>query len=345
MIKKLDLNNFNAKDKFENLLNDNIKEIELSLPKSYDILLKQIKSLITTLIFFKRRRQISSFQKIRDSIQDETKHSFTHQTLGRLLKILPEKSIGVSWQNDFRKRSQLTLHINLLCDPDINVWIKHSKEFLLKIVHQKHYEFLTKNNIKYPKIFHYWHSSFKIDELPEIEPIDLPQPKIDNSQKDILSSMTFKGEIEKEESISAVIQNPDQENQLNRIPKVCQGLRSYAPILKIVQAKENFVAEAVEVAKSRKNLLLIELADILNSYFQRGNKGTHPLNSIYTIIKSSTSFKLMKDDEISEYISNLCLKSNGFFSKFHSIETDYIKCDKSKSYNQIRGVLYNSIIN
>jgi len=338
---KLDLSKLDAGALFSGLLKPEQKESTLSLPNSYEILLKQIQSLITSLMFFKRRRQVSSFAKIRESIQEETKHSFTYQTLGRAIRALPNNSIGAKWQGDARKKAQFTMHIYLISDPDLDVWIAYSHDFLLNTVKTHHEVFLKKINSKHPNVYNCWHSDFKLNELPEIEPIEFAVPEKDTSQRDLLSSMTFQNDTD--DSVSAVVHNPDQESQLEKIPKSCQGLRAYAPVLKLVQAKETFVATASEVAKARKNDLILELADLLNTYFQRANKGTQPFKQVFSVVKSSKNFKMMKEEEINEYMANVFEMSNGFFMKCNISSNDYIKCNKSVSYNQLRSSLFNAL--
>lgn len=345
-MKGVDLNSLDAENKFNYLLNKEqtnteniVKETtKLPIPSKLEILYQQIKSMITCLTTLRIRKQVTTFARIREIIERETKHSFTQQTLGKALKFIPSDIVVPEWKEDKRRNLQHQLYLNYNPNGKLDNIFDTIYEKMVSYVKIYHKKYLISINERVPIEVKYWHHNFNLESVPDVVPKEINPPQL-KKQLDVFQ--TLKPIIEKK-SISAVKNN--DENKIH-VPKSCENLNSYFTVAKIVQERAQKLDILSSIAGNRDKENVIKLADIINMAFTSQKKKTLPIQDIISFARKNTNFESMNNDQLNTIINDLISKSEGYFNRKTISNKEYLKIEGNKTFQTVRGTIYHSIYN
>lgn len=315
-------------------------ETILPLPEKYEILYDQTKALLSALKALYTRRLASTFPKIKDFVELQTKHTFNLTTLSKCFKILPEGTLVFDWKEDKRKNITGTQQLHILNDSpkSITYLNEYSRQYLLNIVKDEHKKFLIKNHEKVPKEIKVWHHNFDLNSVPDIVGVELKPPEIPK-QKSIFASL--QPIIKKTELTISQIPTNEPEK---RVPKSCQNLRSYFDVVKKVQEKVSLNQTLLQIGSHKESEDILKLSDIINLTFTCRDKKVMPLKDIIPIVQKNKAFLSVDNKQIISLLDKLSEKSDGYFSKIQLGGLDYIKIDDKRNYQMVRGPIYRSVL-
>ncbi|XP_056216713.1 DNA replication factor Cdt1 isoform X1 [Falco biarmicus] len=169
----------------------------LTLPYKFKVLAEMFRSVDTIAGMLFNRAETITFAKVKQGVQDMMRKQFEERHMGQIKAVYPtsyrlrqEKNIP-TFSNGMKKSDyQLTLEPVLGEEEKVNGrphlsalrLLERRKEFnhnLVNIVKQHHKAFLAALNppmvVPEEKLTR-WHPRFKVDEVPDISPAELPQP-------------------------------------------------------------------------------------------------------------------------------------------------------------------------
>ncbi|NXJ16816.1 CDT1 factor, partial [Odontophorus gujanensis] len=169
----------------------------LTLPYKYKVLAEMFRSVDTIAGMLFNRAETITFAKVKQGVQDMMRKQFEERHVGQIKAVYPtsyrlrqEKNIPTYSSGVKKSDYQLTLEPVLgedeqLCGrPHLSAsrLLERRKEFhrsLVDIVKQHHAAFLASLSppmeVPEDKLTR-WHPRFKVDEVPDISPAELPQP-------------------------------------------------------------------------------------------------------------------------------------------------------------------------
>ncbi|KAM4720908.1 DNA replication factor Cdt1 [Rhinophrynus dorsalis] len=169
----------------------------LSLPYKYKVLAEMFRSMDTIVGMLFNRSETITFSKVKQGVQDMMRKQFEQRNIGQIKTVYPtaykfrqEKNIPT--YKDGVKKTDYQLTVEPIVDegdmldgrPQLNVsrLLERRQLFnrnLTNIVKQHHKAFLATLNppmlVPDDKLTR-WHPRFKVDEVPDVEPADLPLP-------------------------------------------------------------------------------------------------------------------------------------------------------------------------
>ncbi|XP_065601425.1 DNA replication factor Cdt1 [Cyrtonyx montezumae] len=173
----------------------------LTLPYKYKVLAEMFRSVDTIAGMLFNRSETITFAKVKQGVQDMMRKQFEERHVGQIKAVYPssyrfrqEKNIPTYSSGVKKSEYQLTLEPVLgedeqLCGrPHLSAsrLLERRKEFhrsLVDIVKQHHAAFLASLSppmeVPEDKLTR-WHPRFKVDEVPDISPAELPQPPQQN---------------------------------------------------------------------------------------------------------------------------------------------------------------------
>ncbi|NXG46937.1 CDT1 factor, partial [Psilopogon haemacephalus] len=177
----------------------------LTLPYKFKVLAEMFRSVDTIAGMLFNRSETITFAKVKQGVRDMMHKQFEEQHVGQIKAVYPtsyklrrEKNIPTFGSGIKKSDYQLTLEPVLEEEEKVNGrphlsasrLLERRKEFhrnLVNIVKQHHKAFLATLNppmvVPEEKLTR-WHPRFKVDEVPDISPAELPQPP----QEDRLST-------------------------------------------------------------------------------------------------------------------------------------------------------------
>ncbi|OXB78402.1 UNVERIFIED_CONTAM: hypothetical protein H355_009173 [Colinus virginianus] len=169
----------------------------LTLPYKYKVLAEMFRSVDTIAGMLFNRSETITFAKVKQGVQDMMRKQFEERHVGQIKAVYPtsyrfrqEKNIPTYSSGVKKSEYQLTLEPVLgedeqLCGrPHLSAsrLLERRKEFhrsLVDIVKQHHAAFLASLSppmeVPEDKLTR-WHPRFRVDEVPDISPAELPQP-------------------------------------------------------------------------------------------------------------------------------------------------------------------------
>ena len=311
----------------------------LPLPKHLEILYRQTSALITALTMLKRRHQICSFAKIRETVEQQTHHSYGEYQLCQSLRILPEGAILPEWREDKRKRLPTTLNLNLVSEQRIDQLDRSAKTYLLDFVKECHRKFLRSIGEEVSDV-HVWHIKFDLDSVPPIEPVELKRPEVQH-QLTIVDSM-----VPEKRPQSTITVFPPTEQERSAVPKSCRGLASYFSVVKAVQEKAVVKEQFEELVNNRHTTELLKIADLLNTIFCAKQKNSLPMTDILASVAKSDYFKAVDPKRNSEMMDTVVSLSNGYWKKIELRGIVYVQREPEsiRTYQMVKGPIARAIM-
>ena len=311
----------------------------LPLPKHLDILYRQTSALVTALIVMKRRHQVAVFPKIRETVEQQTNHSYGEYQLCQSLTILPEGAVVPEWREDKRKRLPNTLHLSLVTQERIDQIDNFVKNYLTNYVKSYHSKFLKSigEDVKDVQV---WHVKFDLESVPPIQPVELKRPEVERQLKIVDSLEPVKP------STSTITVFPPDEGDRAAVPKVCRGLTSYFSVVKAVQEKAYVKEQFEEVVNNRHTTELLKMADLLNTIFCSRQKNSLPMVDILASVVKSDYFRSIDPKRHVEMIEKVVSLSDGYWKRIELRGLVYIQMqpDSVRTYQMVKGPIAKAIM-
>ncbi|XP_058530023.1 DNA replication factor Cdt1 isoform X1 [Ochotona princeps] len=168
----------------------------LVLPYKYQVLAEMFRSMDTIVAMLHNRSETATFAKVQRGVQDMMHKRFEERNVGQIRTVYPEgyrfrQEQNVPTFRDGVSRSQYQLTVEPLLGQGANstappftatCLLQRRQIFgqnLLRRVQEHHQAFLATLNppMAVPEeMLRRWHPRFNVDEVPDIEPAELPQP-------------------------------------------------------------------------------------------------------------------------------------------------------------------------
>lgn len=167
----------------------------LVLPYKYQVLAEMFRSMDTIVGLLHNRSETATFAKVQQGVQDMMRKRFEERNVGQIKAVYPgsyrfRQERNVPTFTDGAKRSQYQLTIEPLLGQDAGpappltatCLLQRRQVFsqnLLRRVQEHHKAFLASLDppMAVPEEqLKRWHPRFRVDEVPDIEPAELPQP-------------------------------------------------------------------------------------------------------------------------------------------------------------------------
>lgn len=167
----------------------------LVLPYKYQVLAEMFRSMDTIVGMLHNRSETATFAKVQQGVQDMMRKRFEERNVGQIKAVYPgsyrfRQERHVPTFTDGVKRSQYQLTIEPLLGQDAGpappltatCLLQRRQLFsqnLLRRVQEHHKAFLaslTPPMVVPEEQLKRWHPRFRVDEVPDIEPAELPQP-------------------------------------------------------------------------------------------------------------------------------------------------------------------------
>lgn len=311
----------------------------VQLPEKFRILLEQVKSLMVNLTTLKRRRQVPNFERIREVVEKDSKHSFTRDTLSKVLTIIPEGTIIPEWKEDNRKNLPHKLILQFCSTNPVNEILEYAHDQLCTLVIDAHTKYCIEKNIRPPRDLLYLDVNFDINTVPDVEPTSLKQPII-LDQATIFESFLPKVPP-KPAPISLIPENI--EKQEIKVPKSCQNLNNYFRIAKEIREKASYNTTLREIANNRTNENILKVIDIMNIGYNSAHKTVYEYFDMMEIIKRNKAFSGFDRKRLELLIDDSIARSDGYFEKTSIGNKSYIKLNKQKNFKDVRGPIYRAL--
>ncbi|KAK2530160.1 Cdt1 [Columba guinea] len=184
----------------------------LTLPYKFKVLAEMFRSVDTIAGMLFNRAETITFAKVKQGVQDMMRKQFEERHVGQIKAVYPtsyrlrqEKNIPTFGSGMKKSEYQLTLEPVLGEEEKVDGrphlsalrLLERRKEFnrnLVNIVRQHHKAFLAALNppmvVPEEKLTR-WHPRFNVDEVPDISPVELPQPPREDrpsTAQEVLSS-------------------------------------------------------------------------------------------------------------------------------------------------------------
>lgn len=183
-----------ARDRYKDIT---VKEAPstLKLPQKFKLLLEAFKCSDSVLFLLNQRKEVCTFDRLKQSVQKMTSKDFTAKHLGMMKTVYPaafkfRQEKGLHRVSGGKNQDyQMTIESNFdlaLCKKDAplssTVLITRRLAFennLLDITKQHHQKFIRKLNLNLSDAeIHRWHPNFKLDDVPQVEAAVLPQAPV-----------------------------------------------------------------------------------------------------------------------------------------------------------------------
>ncbi|XP_021486815.1 DNA replication factor Cdt1 [Meriones unguiculatus] len=170
----------------------------LVLPYKYQVLAEMFRSMDTIVSMLHNRAETATFAKVKQGVQDMMRKRFEERNVGQIKTVYPmsycfRQECNVPTFKDGVKRSDYQLTIEPLLDQETGGGVTQLtatcllqrrqvfRQNLVQRVKEHHKAFLASLNppMAVPEDqLTRWHPRFNVDEVPDIEPADLPQPPV-----------------------------------------------------------------------------------------------------------------------------------------------------------------------
>ncbi|XP_058530024.1 DNA replication factor Cdt1 isoform X2 [Ochotona princeps] len=247
----------------------------LVLPYKYQVLAEMFRSMDTIVAMLHNRSETATFAKVQRGVQDMMHKRFEERNVGQIRTVYPEgyrfrQEQNVPTFRDGVSRSQYQLTVEPLLGQGANstappftatCLLQRRQIFgqnLLRRVQEHHQAFLATLNppMAVPEeMLRRWHPRFNVDEVPDIEPAELPQPpaaqRPSTAQEVLARARSFMSPRvrakELQKRLAQMTRCPEQEQRLQRL----QRLPELARVLRAVFVAERKPALSMQVACDR----------------------------------------------------------------------------------------------
>ncbi|XP_042636671.1 DNA replication factor Cdt1 [Orycteropus afer afer] len=168
----------------------------LVLPYKFQVLAEMFRSMDTIVSMLHNRAETVTFAKVQQGVQDMMRRRFEERNVGQIKTVYPasyrfRQERNVPTFKDGIKRSDYQLTIEPLLDPEAGgvapqltaSWLLQRRQVfsrnLVARVKEHHVAFLAALDppVEVPEDqLTRWHPRFNVDEVPDIEPAEMPQP-------------------------------------------------------------------------------------------------------------------------------------------------------------------------
>ncbi|XP_066204962.1 DNA replication factor Cdt1 [Saccopteryx leptura] len=168
----------------------------LVLPYKYQVLAEMFRSMDTIVGMLYNRSETVTFAKVKRGVQDMMRRRFEEHNVGQIKTVYPSsyrfrQERNIPTFKDNVKRSDYQLTIEPLLDQEVGVMVPQLtascllqrrqvfRQNLVERVQEHHRIFLASLNppmVVPEDQLTRWHPRFNVDEVPDIEPAELPQP-------------------------------------------------------------------------------------------------------------------------------------------------------------------------
>ncbi|XP_015984989.2 DNA replication factor Cdt1 [Rousettus aegyptiacus] len=168
----------------------------LVLPYKYQVLAEMFRSMDTIVGMLYNRSETVTFAKVKQGVQDMMRKRFEERNVGQIKTVYPtsyrfRQERNVPTFKDGFKKSDYQLTIEPLLDQEVGNMVPQLtasrllqrrqvfSQNLVERVREHHRAFLASLNppmVVPEDQLTRWHPRFKVDEVPDIEPAELPQP-------------------------------------------------------------------------------------------------------------------------------------------------------------------------
>ncbi|XP_029821387.1 DNA replication factor Cdt1 [Manacus vitellinus] len=344
----------------------------LTLPYKFKVLAEMFRSLDTIAGMLFNRAETITFAKVKQGVQDMMRRQFEERHVGQIKAVYPtsyrlrqEKNIPTF--GDGRKKSEYQLTLEPVVGEEEKVdgrphlsasrLLERRKEFrrnLVNIVKQHHKAFLAALSppleVPEDKLTR-WHPRFNVDEVPDISPVELPQPP----QEDRLSTAqevlnTARGMLspKMEKALANLALRTAEagagEPVLSKAPSpasTASALKGVSQaLLDRIRAKEARKLQALMTRDTQQEERVAMLgrlpamARVLRSVFVAEKKQALPMEVVCARLGDSYD-ELMAPAEMEKHL-RLFAELLPDWVGIHAIRTDtYIKLDKEKDLGLI----------
>ncbi|CAH1780280.1 unnamed protein product [Owenia fusiformis] len=360
----------------------------LNLPYKYKMLAEMFRSMDTVVSMLHNRSEVTTFNKLKNSVQEMVRKTFEKKHVGQVKTVYPEAYVyrqerGLQYAGKKTSEYQLTIEPKLERSKDDNMEEKKRlgrpnmtasrmlerrnifQHSLIDIVKQHHQKFLTQlqRPIKVPddKITR-WHPKFAVDEVPDIEVSDLPEPpevqRFTNA-KDVLDNQcnTLNPLVRKALEAVVVKKEKEESNKSQSAPvktpvvsscgkSALAGLPS--SLLEKIRAKEAEKAVAkmmrppeCDVKLERLNRLP-ELARILRTYFVQEKRPAVLYDDVIQKMADSYRTGICLGD-VEPHIKLLIETVPDWVTVINIKKGKYLKLDRNKDINIVHDILNKAI--
>lgn len=308
----------------------------LLLPTHLRILMEQTSALIGTLAMFKRRHQVPVFSKIRETVEQHTRHSYAEHQLCQSLRIIPKGSVVPEWQKDKRRTLPHQLILNLTSFGSIPAIERHVKRYLTDFVKGFHSQFLLERGEVVTDVRE-WHCDFNLDAVPQIRPITLPRPEIEQQH-----SITDVLRVDTDKTVKARVM---METPIT-VPKSCANLSSYFAVAKAVQERAAQKEGLSEIINEKRNTELLKMADVLHTIFRCKGKASLLMKDVLWSVQKAEPFRETDPRRQEEIVAEIIAKSDGFWKRVELRGAVYVQMEASASrtYQMVKGAIVRAVM-
>ncbi|XP_071957990.1 DNA replication factor Cdt1-like [Antedon mediterranea] len=356
----------------------------LALPYRYKLLQEMFRSMDTIVSMLHNRSEQCTFKKLKEAVQEMCRKTFQLQHIGKIKKVyssaynFSQRKNSLQQQRDKNKGDgDYQLHV----DPNVTLQesggtvtksgqprfiasalIERRNVFhnnLVNIVKEHHRAFLSKlpQPITVPdKQLKRWHPKFPLDQVPDIEPEDLPQPPNVlkyHSAKDVLDKAKDMMSPRVARALHLVAENSDKiKNDINKQKGSDKPSTSKSTdvkgvsksLLDRIRAKEAKKIEQLLLRdpKEDKRLSMLErlpeMCAIIRNFFLSEKKAALLVDSAISTLRESSRSSLSQVDA-EEHI-NLLMEVLPEWIKVVNLRNEkYLKIDKKKELKQVNAKL------
>ncbi|KAJ7398926.1 DNA replication factor Cdt1 [Pitangus sulphuratus] len=344
----------------------------LTLPYKFKVLAEMFRSLDTIAGMLFNRAETITFAKVKQGVQDMMRRQFEERHMGQIKAVYPtsyrlrqEKNIPTFGNGGKKSEYQLTLEPVVGEEEKVDGrphlsasrLLERRKEFhrnLVNIVKQHHKAFLAALSppmeVPEEKLTR-WHPRFNVDEVPDISPVELPQPpQIDrlSTAQEVLSTARGMLSPKMEKALANVALRTAEadagELVLSKAPSpasTSSALKGVSQaLLDRIRAKEARKLQALMTRDTQQEERLAMLgrlpamARVLRSVFVAEKKQALPMEVVCARLGDSYD-ELIAPAEMEKHL-RLFAELLPDWVGIHAIRTDtYVKLDKEKDLGLI----------
>ncbi|NXK33631.1 CDT1 factor, partial [Piprites chloris] len=344
----------------------------LTLPYKFKVLAEMFRSLDTIAGMLFNRAETITFAKVKQGVQDMMRRQFEERHMGQIKAVYPtsyrlrqEKNIPAFGNGGKKSEYQLTLEPVVGEEEKVDGrphlsasrLLERRKEFhrnLVNIVKQHHKAFLAALSppmeVPEEKLTR-WHPRFNVDEVPDISPVELPQPpqadRLSTAQE-VLSTARGMLSLKMEKALANVALRTAEAGAGEPVLSKALSPASTSSALKGVsqalldriRAKEARKLQALMTRDTQQEERVAMLgrlpamARVLRSVFVAEKKQALPMEVVCARLGDSYD-ELMAPAEMEKHL-RLFVELLPDWVGIHAIRTDtYIKLDKEKDLGLI----------
>ncbi|XP_027745928.1 DNA replication factor Cdt1 [Empidonax traillii] len=359
-----------AYERFHTLAQD--LPLGLTLPYKFKVLAEMFRSLDTIAGMLFNRAETITFAKVKQGVQDMMRRQFEERHMGQIKAVYPtsyrlrqEKNIPTFGSGGKKSEYQLTLEPVVGEEEKVDGrphlsasrLLERRKEFhrnLVNIVKQHHKAFLAALSppmeVPEEKLTR-WHPRFNVDEVPDISPMELPQPpQIDrlSTAQEVLSTARGMLSPKMEKALANVALRTAEagagEPVLSKAPSpasTSSALKGVSQaLLDRIRAKEARKLQALMTRDTQQEERVAMLgrlpamARVLRSVFVAEKKQALPMEVVCARLGDSYD-ELIAPAEMEKHL-RLFAELLPDWVGIHAIRTDtYVKLDKEKDLGLI----------